>query len=198
MDKPHRPIQLPSDLPGTLYDANRQCQFTFGDESKHCPDTASTCTTLWCTGTSGGLLVCQTKHFPWADGTSCGEGKWCMNGKCVNKTEKKHYDVSSEKEMGAAWVAEPRGERCGGRDLLGRVDSMLISKSWAGFLMSLGKNQLDDGFYGVVLYGFSCINLCPAFVVVPDASAWELGVLGGVGRVLPELRRGSAVFLQGM
>lgn len=94
LDKPHRPIQLPSDLPGTLYDANRQCQFTFGDESKHCPDAASTCTTLWCTGTSGGLLVCQTKHFPWADGTSCGEGKWCMNGKCVNKTEKKHYDVS--------------------------------------------------------------------------------------------------------
>lgn len=38
--------------------------------------------------------MCQTKHFPWADGTSCGEGKWCMNGKCVNKTEKKHYDVS--------------------------------------------------------------------------------------------------------
>lgn len=99
MDKPHKPIQLPSDLPGTLYDANRQCQFTFGDESKHCPDAASTCTTLWCTGTSGGLLVCQTKHFPWADGTSCGEGKWCMNGKCVNKTEKKHYDVSIKKEI---------------------------------------------------------------------------------------------------
>ncbi|XP_074853412.1 A disintegrin and metalloproteinase with thrombospondin motifs 1 [Carettochelys insculpta] len=93
LDKPHKPIQLPSDLPGTLYDANRQCQFTFGDESKHCPDPASTCTTLWCTGTSGGLLVCQTKHFPWADGTSCGEGKWCVNGKCVNKTEKKHYDT---------------------------------------------------------------------------------------------------------
>uniref|UniRef100_A0A480J8Y9 A disintegrin and metalloproteinase with thrombospondin motifs 1 n=1 Tax=Sus scrofa TaxID=9823 RepID=A0A480J8Y9_PIG len=94
MDKPQSPIQLPSDLPGTLYDANRQCQFTFGEESKHCPDPASTCTTLWCTGTSGGLLVCQTKHFPWADGTSCGEGKWCVNGKCVNKTDKKHFDVS--------------------------------------------------------------------------------------------------------
>ncbi|XP_015273541.1 PREDICTED: A disintegrin and metalloproteinase with thrombospondin motifs 1 [Gekko japonicus] len=90
LDKPHKPIQLPSDLPGTVYDANRQCQFTFGEESKHCPDAASTCTTLWCTGTSGGLLVCQTKHFPWADGTSCGEGKWCVNGKCVDK---KHYDT---------------------------------------------------------------------------------------------------------
>uniref|UniRef100_A0A4X2KE08 A disintegrin and metalloproteinase with thrombospondin motifs 1 n=1 Tax=Vombatus ursinus TaxID=29139 RepID=A0A4X2KE08_VOMUR len=90
MDKPSKPLQLPSDLPGTLYDANRQCQFTFGDDSKHCPDAASTCTTLWCTGTSDGMLVCQTKHFPWADGTSCGEGKWCINGKCVNKTDNKY------------------------------------------------------------------------------------------------------------
>uniref|UniRef100_A0A8C2SZK7 A disintegrin and metalloproteinase with thrombospondin motifs 1 n=1 Tax=Coturnix japonica TaxID=93934 RepID=A0A8C2SZK7_COTJA len=114
LDKPHRPIQLPSDLPGTLYDANRQCQFTFGDESKHCPDAASTCTTLWCTGTSGGLLVCQTKHFPWADGTSCGEGKWCMNGKCVNKTEKKHYDTPVHGSWGSwgAWGECSRS--CGG------------------------------------------------------------------------------------
>lgn len=98
MDKPQNPIKLPSDLPGTLYDANRQCQFTFGEESKHCPDAASTCTTLWCTGTSGGLLVCQTKHFPWADGTSCGEGKWCVSGKCVNKTDMKHFAVSFPNE----------------------------------------------------------------------------------------------------
>ncbi|KAM3677653.1 A disintegrin and metalloproteinase with thrombospondin motifs 1 [Ammospiza maritima maritima] len=114
LDKPHRPIQLPSDLPGTLYDANRQCQFTFGDESKHCPDAASTCTTLWCTGTSGGLLVCQTKHFPWADGTSCGEGRWCMNGKCVNKTEKKHYDTPVHGGWGSwgAWGECSRS--CGG------------------------------------------------------------------------------------
>lgn len=94
MDKPQSPIQLPSDLPGTLYDATRQCQFTFGEDSKHCLDAASTCMTLWCTGTSGGLLVCQTKHFPWADGTSCGEGRWCINGKCVNKTDKMHFHVS--------------------------------------------------------------------------------------------------------
>ncbi|KAG8450276.1 hypothetical protein GDO86_002797 [Hymenochirus boettgeri] len=93
LDKPSRPIQLPSDLPGTLYDVHKQCQFTFGDESRHCPDAASTCTTLWCTGVSGGLLVCQTKHFPWADGTSCGEGKWCINGKCMDQTDKKHYET---------------------------------------------------------------------------------------------------------
>ncbi|CAM2096982.1 unnamed protein product [Caretta caretta] len=114
LDKPHKPIQLPSDLPGTLYDANRQCQFTFGDESKHCPDTASTCTTLWCTGISGELLVCQTKHFPWADGTSCGEGKWCVNGKCVNKTEKKHYDTPVHGGWGSWGPWGDCSRTCGG------------------------------------------------------------------------------------
>ncbi|XP_030435455.1 A disintegrin and metalloproteinase with thrombospondin motifs 1 [Gopherus evgoodei] len=114
LDKPHKPIQLPSDLPGTLYDANRQCQFTFGDESKHCPDAASTCTTLWCTGISGGLLVCQTKHFPWADGTNCGEGKWCVNGKCVNKTEKKHYDTPVHGGWGSWGPWGDCSRTCGG------------------------------------------------------------------------------------
>ncbi|XP_004429583.1 PREDICTED: A disintegrin and metalloproteinase with thrombospondin motifs 1 [Ceratotherium simum simum] len=114
MDKPQSPIQLPSDLPGTLYDANRQCQFTFGEESKHCPDAASTCTTLWCTGTSGGLLVCQTKHFPWADGTSCGEGRWCVNGKCVNKTDKKHFDTPVHGSWGPWGPWGDCSRTCGG------------------------------------------------------------------------------------
>ncbi|XP_007124215.2 A disintegrin and metalloproteinase with thrombospondin motifs 1 [Physeter macrocephalus] len=114
MDKPQSPIQLPSDLPGTLYDANRQCQFTFGEESKHCLDAASTCTTLWCTGTSGGLLVCQTKHFPWADGTSCGEGKWCVNGKCMNKTDKKHFDTPVHGSWGPWGPWGDCSRTCGG------------------------------------------------------------------------------------
>uniref|UniRef100_A0A9L0R4A0 A disintegrin and metalloproteinase with thrombospondin motifs 1 n=1 Tax=Equus caballus TaxID=9796 RepID=A0A9L0R4A0_HORSE len=114
MDKPQSPIQLPSDLPGTLYDANRQCQFTFGEESKHCPDAASTCTTLWCTGTSGGLLVCQTKHFPWADGTSCGEGRWCVNGKCVNKTDRMHFDTPVHGSWGPWGPWGDCSRTCGG------------------------------------------------------------------------------------
>ncbi|XP_036299531.1 A disintegrin and metalloproteinase with thrombospondin motifs 1 [Pipistrellus kuhlii] len=114
MDKPQSPMQLPSDLPGTLYDANRQCQFTFGEDSKHCPDASSTCTTLWCTGTSGGLLVCQTKHFPWADGTSCGEGKWCVNGKCVNKTDKKHFDTPVHGSWGPWGPWGDCSRTCGG------------------------------------------------------------------------------------
>uniref|UniRef100_A0A6I8N090 ADAM metallopeptidase with thrombospondin type 1 motif 1 n=2 Tax=Ornithorhynchus anatinus TaxID=9258 RepID=A0A6I8N090_ORNAN len=115
LDKPQKPLRLPSDLPGTLYDAHRQCQFTFGEESLHCPDEGSTCATLWCTGTSGGgLLVCQTKHFPWADGTSCGPGKWCLNSKCVDRPDGEQRSAPVHGGWGA-WG--PWGEcsrTCGG------------------------------------------------------------------------------------
>ncbi|KAJ1119609.1 hypothetical protein NDU88_007794 [Pleurodeles waltl] len=114
LDKPHRPVTLPSDLPGILYDVNKQCQFTFGDDSKHCPDTASTCTTLWCTGNSGGLIVCQTKHFPWADGSSCGEGKWCINGKCMDKKDKKLYDTPVHGNWGSWGGWGECSRTCGG------------------------------------------------------------------------------------
>ncbi|XP_007430227.1 A disintegrin and metalloproteinase with thrombospondin motifs 1 [Python bivittatus] len=113
LDKPHKPMPFPSDLPGIMYDANRQCQFTFGEDSKHCPDAASTCSTLWCSGTSGGLLLCQTKHFPWADGTTCEEGKWCMNGKCVNKTDK-IYDTPVHGGWGSWGSWGECSRTCGG------------------------------------------------------------------------------------
>ncbi|XP_069745131.1 A disintegrin and metalloproteinase with thrombospondin motifs 1 [Narcine bancroftii] len=93
LDKPQKPIQLPRELPGTTYDADRQCQFTFGEDSRLCPDAGNSCSLLWCTGMSRGMLICQTKHFPWADGTRCGEGKWCMEGKCVNQTSIKDYST---------------------------------------------------------------------------------------------------------
>ncbi|MBZ3871099.1 A disintegrin and metalloproteinase with thrombospondin motifs 1 [Sciurus carolinensis] len=115
MDKPQNPIRLPSDLPGTVYDVNRQCQFMFGEESKHCPDPASTCATLWCNVNSpSGVLMCQTKHFPWADGTSCGEGKWCINSKCVNKTDKKHFDAPVHGSWGPWGSWGDCSRTCGG------------------------------------------------------------------------------------
>ncbi|XP_020379997.2 A disintegrin and metalloproteinase with thrombospondin motifs 1 [Rhincodon typus] len=114
LDKPQKPLQLPGELPGNTYNADRQCQFTFGEESRLCPDAGNTCSLLWCTGMSGGMLICQTKHFPWADGTSCGEGKWCMEGKCVNQTSMKKYNTPVHGSWGS-WG--PWGEcsrTCGG------------------------------------------------------------------------------------
>lgn len=43
------------------------------------------CGRLWCTGKSNGHLVCMTRHFPWADGTHCGDEKVCDQGICSGK-----------------------------------------------------------------------------------------------------------------
>lgn len=54
------------------------------------------CSKLWCTGKAKGQLVCQTRHFPWADGTTCGSNKLCYRGICTDKlntTKNKVSDV---------------------------------------------------------------------------------------------------------
>ncbi|KAL0174216.1 hypothetical protein M9458_030184, partial [Cirrhinus mrigala] len=52
--------------------------------SKPCPY-MQPCSKLWCTGKAKGQLVCQTRHFPWADGTTCGSNKLCYRGICIDK-----------------------------------------------------------------------------------------------------------------
>uniref|UniRef100_A0A8D0EKV3 ADAM metallopeptidase with thrombospondin type 1 motif 15 n=1 Tax=Strix occidentalis caurina TaxID=311401 RepID=A0A8D0EKV3_STROC len=79
LDQPAKPIPLPEDLPGTSYSLNQQCELAFGVGSKPCPY-MQYCAKLWCTGKARGQIVCQTRHFPWADGTGCGEGRFCLKG----------------------------------------------------------------------------------------------------------------------
>ncbi|XP_030077368.1 A disintegrin and metalloproteinase with thrombospondin motifs 15 [Microcaecilia unicolor] len=92
LDQPIKPITLPEHLPGTTYSLNRQCELAFGIGSKPCPY-MQYCTKLWCTGKARGQLVCQTRHFPWADGTNCGEGKFCMKGLCMESNYISKYGV---------------------------------------------------------------------------------------------------------
>uniref|UniRef100_K7FDV7 ADAM metallopeptidase with thrombospondin type 1 motif 4 n=1 Tax=Pelodiscus sinensis TaxID=13735 RepID=K7FDV7_PELSI len=61
---------------------------------RHCPNLNPPCSSLWCTGKINGQFMCQTKHFPWADGTACGQGKTCMSGRCISKGEMKAFNVS--------------------------------------------------------------------------------------------------------
>lgn len=55
---------------------------------------------------------------------------------------------------------------------------------------------------GFVVWFYIAFTVLTFFVllllVIPDAGAWELGLLGSMGRVLPDLRRWSAVLLQGV
>ncbi|EPQ05734.1 A disintegrin and metalloproteinase with thrombospondin motifs 15 [Myotis brandtii] len=90
LDQPSKPIALPEDLPGASYTLSQQCELAFGVGSKPCPY-MQYCTKLWCTGKAKGQMVCQTRHFPWADGTSCGEGKFCLKGTCVERHNLNKY-----------------------------------------------------------------------------------------------------------
>ncbi|KAJ7995154.1 hypothetical protein DPEC_G00241620 [Dallia pectoralis] len=84
LNQPQKWLALPESLPGTSYSLHRQCELSFGTGSKPCPY-MQPCSKLWCTGNARGQLVCQTRHFPWADGTSCGNSKLCFRGVCTNK-----------------------------------------------------------------------------------------------------------------
>uniref|UniRef100_A0A8C5PH52 ADAM metallopeptidase with thrombospondin type 1 motif 20 n=1 Tax=Leptobrachium leishanense TaxID=445787 RepID=A0A8C5PH52_9ANUR len=85
LDKPSgRVYEFPQQLPGALYDANKQCEFMFGSGSQVCPYMKQ-CMRLWCTGEGGISGGCSTKHMPLADGSYCGPGMHCRSGFCVNK-----------------------------------------------------------------------------------------------------------------
>ncbi|KAK1787796.1 hypothetical protein P4O66_016286, partial [Electrophorus voltai] len=112
LDQPQKPLVLSDILPGVSYGLERQCELAFGTGSKPCPLMQAPCQRLWCTGKTRGQPVCQTRHFPWADGTSCGDGMLCMRGVCVEKQE-----VIKEKVDGkwGKWGAfGPCSRTCGG------------------------------------------------------------------------------------
>lgn len=79
--------------------------------SKPCPYMQS-CTKLWCTGKAKGQMVCQTRHFPWADGTGCGEGRFCLKGACVERHNLNKYRVSGLQRRGGAGVGVPGTDCC--------------------------------------------------------------------------------------
>ncbi|KAK9406034.1 A disintegrin and metalloproteinase with thrombospondin motifs 9 [Crotalus adamanteus] len=85
LDEPSsRTYTLPQQLPGHIYDVNKQCELIFGPGAKVCPYMKQ-CRRLWCINDDGAHKGCRTQHTPWADGTDCGLGKHCKYGHCVPK-----------------------------------------------------------------------------------------------------------------
>ncbi|TRZ11090.1 hypothetical protein HGM15179_016024, partial [Zosterops borbonicus] len=121
LDQPAKPIPLPEDLPGSSYSLNQQCELAFGVGSKPCPY-MQYCAKLWCTGKARGQIVCQTRHFPWADGTACGDGRFCLKGACVERHNVSKYRVSVDGGW-ARWAPYgPCSRSCGGGVQLARRD----------------------------------------------------------------------------
>ncbi|KAM3926910.1 A disintegrin and metalloproteinase with thrombospondin motifs 20 [Leptodactylus fuscus] len=96
LDKPSgRVYDFSNQLPGVIYDANKQCELMFGKGSQVCPYMKQ-CKRLWCTSTEGMHKGCLTQHMPLADGSDCGPGKHCHRGLCVDK-------VSNTRPVDGEW-----------------------------------------------------------------------------------------------
>uniref|UniRef100_A0A8C7YYI8 ADAM metallopeptidase with thrombospondin type 1 motif 5 n=1 Tax=Oryzias sinensis TaxID=183150 RepID=A0A8C7YYI8_9TELE len=94
LDSPRQSLLGPEELPGQSYDAVRQCRLAFGPEYTVCHG-MDVCSRLWCSVIRQGQMVCLTKKLPAVEGTPCGKGRICLQGKCVDKTRKKHYSTSN-------------------------------------------------------------------------------------------------------
>ncbi|XP_027021347.1 A disintegrin and metalloproteinase with thrombospondin motifs 15a [Tachysurus fulvidraco] len=112
LDQPEKPLTLPDVLPGASYGLEKQCELSFGTGSKPCPLMQAPCQRLWCTGKTHGQPVCQTRHFPWADGTACGEGLLCMRGVCIETHEVTRPKVDGK--WGKWGTFGPCSRTCGG------------------------------------------------------------------------------------
>nr|XP_031838900.1 A disintegrin and metalloproteinase with thrombospondin motifs 7-like [Nomia melanderi] len=76
---PPQDFKFPEMLPGAMYDADFQCQMVYPG-SKRCTNMgAFTCEKLWCNVNNS----CFSRGHSLADGTKCGENKWCIHKQCV-------------------------------------------------------------------------------------------------------------------
>uniref|UniRef100_F6RJX5 A disintegrin and metalloproteinase with thrombospondin motifs 5 n=1 Tax=Monodelphis domestica TaxID=13616 RepID=F6RJX5_MONDO len=113
LDLPRKQILGPEELPGQTYDAIHQCKLAFGPEYTVCPG-MDVCVRLWCAVVRQGQMVCLTKKLPAVEGTPCGKGRICLQGKCVDKTKKKYYLTSNHGNWGS-WGSWGQCSRsCGG------------------------------------------------------------------------------------
>ncbi|XP_006815023.1 A disintegrin and metalloproteinase with thrombospondin motifs 3-like, partial [Saccoglossus kowalevskii] len=69
---------------GIGYSMDDQCEYDFGQGHKRCTafQGMDLCMQLWCSHPDNPFF-CKTKKGPPLDGTSCGPGKWCHTGSCV-------------------------------------------------------------------------------------------------------------------
>ncbi|ESP00494.1 hypothetical protein LOTGIDRAFT_112417, partial [Lottia gigantea] len=74
----------PAKPAGIMYDADHQCRLLYNDDAALCEGIENICNTLWCRVNN----KCSTKLQAAAEGTICGDNRWCYAGKCVEIGER--------------------------------------------------------------------------------------------------------------
>ncbi|XP_019387472.1 PREDICTED: A disintegrin and metalloproteinase with thrombospondin motifs 12 isoform X2 [Crocodylus porosus] len=72
-------LKSPLIAPGVIYDVHHQCQLQYGPNATFCEEVDNICQTLWCSVKGS----CRSKLDAAADGTRCGENKWCFTRECI-------------------------------------------------------------------------------------------------------------------
>ncbi|KAJ8381094.1 hypothetical protein SKAU_G00018720 [Synaphobranchus kaupii] len=79
-DRPSKKdITTPLVAPGVRYTTHHQCQLQYGPNATFCQEVENVCQILWCSVNGS----CRSKLDSPADGTRCGQDKWCISGECV-------------------------------------------------------------------------------------------------------------------
>ncbi|KAJ8285307.1 hypothetical protein GJAV_G00025360 [Gymnothorax javanicus] len=79
-DRPSKKdLTTPLVAPGVRYTTHHQCQLQYGPNATYCQEVENVCQTLWCSVNGS----CRSKLDSPADGTRCGQDKWCISGECV-------------------------------------------------------------------------------------------------------------------
>ncbi|KAA0183802.1 A disintegrin and metalloproteinase with thrombospondin motifs 15 [Fasciolopsis buskii] len=75
------------DLPGLIFSLDQQCQFVLKiHATRFCGQLLPVCRQLYCQDAENG--ACLPMEAAWAEGSECGENKWCIQGNCVPTTQK--------------------------------------------------------------------------------------------------------------
>ncbi|KAJ6217721.1 hypothetical protein RDWZM_008878 [Blomia tropicalis] len=107
---PHENQLLPRVLPGSMLSLDEQCKRDRGTNA--CFKDARVCAQLFCFDSASGYCV---SYRPAAEGSSCGDGQICRNGKCLAEMENIIPDYSHVQQ---SISRNPNSDR-----LLARVDN---------------------------------------------------------------------------
>ncbi|CAL8088782.1 unnamed protein product [Calicophoron daubneyi] len=98
------------DLPGAVLSLDQQCQLVLKvSTASFCGSSLPMCQQLYCQDSPEG--GCSPMETAWAEGTACGEDKWCLQGECV-PTSRKPVRVDGNWGDWGPWSACSKS--CGG------------------------------------------------------------------------------------